>query len=214
MPTSTAGRCSFRLLFVVGGIPGLWLVERIGRRQAAPMDIRHDCPGTGSPSVHPRYRPKTLFTSPGNFCPGLGCFQLPRSCIPQRVFPPRSGPPPSASAPRSAGWARRQAPTSCRLRWQLRCFRRPVDWCRDILGGAHRHLGILAPETRGRSLIDASTATPRPDRSASAATSDDATTTTTVPLPTTPGPATPEKRHQAQRQDHGPQTTVTKETLV
>ncbi len=76
------GSLLISLLFVVGGIPGLWLVERIGRRKLLLWTLGIIVVALAAPAFVPGVGPKTLFTALAS-----GAFTFLEVVYPNELFP-------------------------------------------------------------------------------------------------------------------------------
>ncbi len=169
-------------LFVVGGLPGLWLVERIGRRALLAWSFALIAAALVVPALIPQVPAAVFLAALAVFALVSGASNFLEVVYPNELFP-------TEVRATAVGVGTALSRIGSAVGTYLMPFALAASGATGalLIGAAVSVVGLLAtlawaPETRGRSLIDASTATPRPDRSASAATSDDATTTTAGPV--------------------------------
>ena len=81
------GSLLISLLFVVGGIPGLWLVERIGRRKLLLWTFGIIVVALAAPAFIPDVAPQTLFTALAIFALASGASSFLEVVYPNELFP-------------------------------------------------------------------------------------------------------------------------------
>ncbi|WP_372697325.1 MFS transporter [Arthrobacter sp. JSM 101049] len=81
------GSLLISLLFVVGGIPGLWLVERIGRRKLLLWSFAVIVLALAAPAFIPGVAPQFLFTALAVFALASGASSFLEVVYPNELFP-------------------------------------------------------------------------------------------------------------------------------
>ncbi|MFF5790501.1 MFS transporter [Paeniglutamicibacter sp. NPDC012692] len=81
------GSLLISLIFVVGGIPGLWLVERIGRRKLLLWSFGIIVVALAAPAFIPNVAPQTLFTALAIFALASGASSFLEVVYPNELFP-------------------------------------------------------------------------------------------------------------------------------